>query len=184
MRPGKHTYAVIQKNNFANQPYEMYTPQETENYYIHKEIVDNREEAIPPFYKKLQNIQKERLYDHAKSVFRDWKPDTVAMINKCLEHDFKYWKTANFIKNPDDNEAVKKVITENIVPLKKVFHYLMASSVYPGIGWNDYSLWAGKIKIPDEKTVQSKVDMAFTAVNVQIEKIEGNSNNENSMCRF
>lgn len=106
------------------------------------------------------------------------------MINKCLEHDFKYWKTANFIKNPDDNEAVKKVITENIVPLKKVFHYLMASSVYPGIGWNDYSLWAGKIKIPDEKTVQSKVDMAFTAVNVQIEKIEGNSNNENSMCRF
>ena len=93
----------------------MQIPTEPTNFYIHRDVIDNREEAIPPFFKKLQSKQKERLFDHAKSVFREWRPDTSATLAKCLENDVKYWKTANFCKNPDEAEAVKRVVTQHFV---------------------------------------------------------------------
>ena len=62
------------------------------------------------FFKKLGNVQKEREFDHAKSVFKDWKKDNAIILDKCLEHDFKYWKTPNFCKNPDEQENVMRVV--------------------------------------------------------------------------
>lgn len=184
LRPGKQTYAVISAPNLANSEHEVEIPRDPAKYFFHRDIVDNRDEDIPAFFKKLQSVQKERLFDHAKSVFREWRPDNEAMLAKCLEHDFTHWKVANFCKDPDEAEKVKRVISKHFPALKKVFHYLIGKSQYPGIGWQDYSGWAIAVKVPDEKCVQSKIDMAFTAANVQIQKIEGNDNNESSLCRF
>jgi hypothetical protein len=135
LKPGKQTYAVISEPNLANSDQEVEIPADPANFFFHRDIIENRDEEIPAFFKKLQSVQKERLFDHAKSVFRDWRPDNQAMLAKCLEHDFKYWKVANFCKDPEEYEKVKPVISKYFSALKKVFHYLIAKSQYPGIGW-------------------------------------------------
>ena len=108
------------------------------SYYIHKEIVECRDEAILPFFKSMKNVVKERGFDHAGSVFRDWKPDNQAMIDKCLEHDFKVWKVHKFVKDPDELENVKRIIKAKFPILKEVYHYLIASSNFPGIKVEDF----------------------------------------------
>ena len=105
------------------------------SYFFHKDIVENRDEDIPAFYKKLTSKQKERVFDHAKSVFKEWRPDNDAVFAKCLEHDFKYWKVANFTKDPFEVERVKELIAKHSEAIKKAFHFLIAKSQYPGIGW-------------------------------------------------
>ena len=51
---------------------------------------------------------------------------------------------------------------------------MMSNSIYPGIGWQDFTQWANSIKIPDDKVAGSTVDRCFVAANVELEKIDGN----------
>lgn len=134
-KPGKQNYVVIQQAGLANSGQHRPIPTEPDHYFVHRDMIDNRDEPVPAFFKKLQSVQRERLFDHARSVFKDWRPDNHVTQQKCLEHDFKYWKVANFCKNPMEVEAVKRVVELNFVQLKRVFHFLMSKSIYPGIGW-------------------------------------------------
>lgn len=141
-RPGRQSYVVVQADDLASNPSEQtQLPTSPANYFIHREIFENRDEEVAAFSKKMKNIQKERVFDHANSVFREWKPDSAIMLEKCLEHDFKYWKGVRFCKDPDELELVKKVVKQNFVFLKKVFHFLSSKSLFPGLGWQDFTNW-------------------------------------------
>lgn len=121
------------------------------SYYVHKEIVECRDEPVPPFCKAMKNTVKERAFDHANSVFRDWKPDNQAVYDKCLDHDFKVWKVHKFVKDPDELEAVKRAIKSKFPILKEVYHYLIASSNFPGIKVEEFLNWVKETHILDEK---------------------------------
>ena len=166
MKPGKQRYVIIRKENLANNMLEAQElPESLESYYIHKEIADNRDEEIVPHYKKMKNKQKERFFNHASSVFKGWTPDNATTLEKCLDHDFKQWKVPNFVKDPDELEAVKKVIAGKFPVLKDIYHHLVAASNWPGIGWLDFTAWTSAVRIPEDKrgVPQSAVDMAFKA---------------------
>ena len=85
-----------------------------ENYYLHNVIIENRDELVRAEARPLKNKVVERLFDHATSVFKEWKPDSPFVISKVLEHDFGYWKAANFCKDPEELERVKVVMRQNI----------------------------------------------------------------------
>jgi hypothetical protein len=78
LRPGKHNYVVIQDDDepLANNPSEnVMLPDDDSVYYIHKNIVENRDEEVVHFAKPTKSIKRERYFVHATSVFKDWKPD-------------------------------------------------------------------------------------------------------------
>lgn len=108
-------------------------PDEELSYYIHKDIVENRDEEIIPFFKKMKNVVKERYWDLSNSVFKDWRKDNESIYEKCLEHDFKFWKVPKFLKDPDELEEVKKIIKAKLPILKDFYQYLIAISNFPGI---------------------------------------------------
>ena len=125
------------------------------------------------------------MFDHSNSVFRDWKPDTPASLEKMLEHDYTHWKAARFCKDPEELERVKRVVRLNIEFIKKVFHFLISKSLYPGIGWLDFGNWTAVLKVADGARVQQHtIDRTFVAANVELVKIEGNDSNENALNRF
>jgi hypothetical protein len=159
-------------------------PSNPDRYFVHHDCIENRDEDIPPFAKKAGTSEKDREFTFAGSVFRSWMPDSQAVLDKCLAHDFKYWKCSKFIKSSEEEEKVEEVIRSNFVYLKKVYHYLQCKSNYPGIGSLDFAGWASDIKIPDEKLPVSAVDRAFIAAKNVAEKIQGNTSSENYLARY
>ena len=83
----------------------------------------------------MKNVKKERLFYHEHSVFKNWKLDTPASVSGCLEHDFKYWKGSRFCKDPDELKRVEDIIRKYFTQIKGAFHYLIANSSYPSVGW-------------------------------------------------
>ena len=164
----------------------MDLPEDETCYYFHKAIVENREEDVAPFSKPMRIVKKEREYKHDSMVFKDWKVDTPIILDKCWEHDSKYWKLTRIIKDPEIQEAVKSVMRRIFPKLKNIFHYLIAKSSFPCIGWLDYSNWATSVKVVDgdPKIPQATVDRAFTAANFEMEKVEGNMNPAEALQRF
>jgi len=47
---------------------------------------------------------KEREFDRSKSVFKDWKIDTKASLEKGFAEETAYWKVAKFVKDPNEVE--------------------------------------------------------------------------------
>jgi len=153
-------------------------------YFWHRDIVDLREESIPLFAKQLKNTVKERVYDHANSVFKDWIPDDAKAVDQMLKHDFTYWKVPRFVKDANEQESCKFIIKQNIAQLMKVWHYLRCKSLFPGVGFLDFVAWVNSIKLVDEKCSMNTIERTFIAANVELEKIEGNANNSDRLMRF
>ena len=50
--------------------------------------------------------KKEIVFALDASVFKSWKQDNNAILEKCFEHDTAHWKTPKFWKK-NDEELVK-----------------------------------------------------------------------------
>ena len=48
---------------------------DVQDYYLHKFMVPQRMDIIPPFNKKMRTIVKTREFKFAKSAFKEWKKD-------------------------------------------------------------------------------------------------------------
>ena len=132
----------------------------------------------------MKNTVKERVYDHANSVFREWIPDDTKVTDQMLKHDFNFWKVPRFVKDTNEQESCKFIIKQNIGQLMKVWHYLRCKSSFPGVGFLDYVNWVISMKVLDDKCTQNTIDRTFIAANVELEKIEGNANNSDSLMRY
>ena len=61
MKPGKQNYVVVQEEDLAtNMEEKVPLPVDEFSYHVHKEIVESREEAVLPFFKKMKNVIRER----------------------------------------------------------------------------------------------------------------------------
>jgi len=54
---------------------------------------------------------KEEAFDKDKSVFKPWLADTPAILRQSLKYDMAYWRVPKFIKDLNDQEDVKGLIT-------------------------------------------------------------------------
>lgn len=143
MRPGRQNFVVIADDGIGNQTEEtLDMPDDQDLYYIHKCIVENREEDVCEFSKPLMTKKKERKFILEESVFKDWKPDTKHTLEKCLEHDMQFWKLTRLIKIEEEQEIVKELIKKYFPKLKEVYHFLLSKSRYPNIERYDFIEWA------------------------------------------
>ena len=82
-------------------------------------------------------------------------------------------------------ERTRAILRRAFPHLKNIFHYLIAKSSFPAIGWLDFAAWAEKIKVPDERTCPSSaIDRAFIAANIEAERTDGNNNPDAALCRY
>lgn len=57
-------------------------------------------------------VQQEviKLFNHATSVFKPWKPDTKKTIQRCTENDLLSMNLAKLAKTPEDMAKLTAVI--------------------------------------------------------------------------
>jgi len=79
---GQHDFIVRSRKNDSTE-YE---------WSIFNTMVDIRLEPIPVMTKKSQRKENKRRFVKENSVFADWKEDTAATLNGCIEHDISVWR--------------------------------------------------------------------------------------------
>ena len=91
-------------------------------------------------------------------------------MKKCLDHDYKYWKTLRFIKDRDDYTNVQKVLRKHFFRLKALHLCLCARSTdFPAISAGDFNQFVKKAKFIDKTLNQATIDRLFIATNVELE---------------
>jgi hypothetical protein len=79
--------------------------------------------------KQSKNTKIEAIYFNKKeSVFKEWREDSDALLDKACDHDFKNWKGAKFIKDPKMLYDVEELIKDNYTVLKAIYIYYAAKS--------------------------------------------------------
>lgn len=48
------------------------------------------------------------------NVFKEWKTDNPETYRTMLESDFKFWKVARFVKDPEDLTNIEQLIEDNL----------------------------------------------------------------------
>ena len=100
-------------------------------FYYSRHTIPVREEPIPKISKKMKRTFQVAKFQKEYSVFRDWKEDTKQTFDKCLRHDMQYWKCQKFVKDPDDYDAVVRVVTRYFSDIKEIFLQVVAMGGEP-----------------------------------------------------
>mmetsp|Transcript_33982 Transcript_33982/g.33126 ORF Transcript_33982/g.33126 Transcript_33982/m.33126 type:complete len:307 (+) Transcript_33982:58-978(+) len=149
---------------------------------VHNFISTVREEDIPIYVKQHKMKVVERVFKKETSVFKDWKEDTPAVLEKCIQHDLNLWKIPRFVKDPQEQEKLWGIAEKHFKKLKDIFLTLACRSIYPCISWIDFTNYCEICKIPDKSVVLATIDRLFIATNVELEAMDDNP--DKALCRY
>jgi hypothetical protein len=136
-------------------------------------------------------IQRERIdtpWDIFKSVFKDYKPDTIPLLNKCFEQDWEMTKIPRVIKNAEELQKVKSFLKMNYRCIREIYKYYSAVSptgqVF-SIGNNVFSdIMSNFDGIVDNNTLKlADIDLEFVSTNAG-PKTGNPRNPDRSLIRF
>ena len=75
--------------------------------FVYKCEVPPRQEELISFSKTMGVKVQQRKFDYESSIWRAWKRDTPAQLEKAFEHDRSLWKGARFIKLEEELKATE-----------------------------------------------------------------------------
>ena len=111
-------------------------------------------------------------WNFKNSVFRDYKPDNAALLNKCFEVDWENSKLPKFLaKDEHERETIKNLLRSNYALFRETYKYL--SGIDPQkelfcIGVNVFSDTVQTYMpglIDNQKLKLSDLDLEFIATN-------------------
>ena len=100
-----------------------------------------RIQRMPIRFKQLKKMKVIRNFYRPGGVFKDFREETRAMLDRAFTIDKQFLKTPKFIKDKVDLENIEQVLRRHFRQLKDQFTYQIAASgakQYPVIGWLDY----------------------------------------------
>eukprot|EP00347_Sterkiella_histriomuscorum_P016550 403352766 len=169
--PGFHQIKISSQRKFyskiseedQNQQEFPSTPQKIVNTYSLTLDVPKRQSDLNVFYKKKKKRRLNRYFNKDKSCFRYWRSDDEVLIGEMLNNDFKKMKYARMVRDAKD---------------------ITSRSAYPNISWLDFSYFCFDFNIPDKFCTISKIDMAFIATNVELERNDDNPDRDLNRSEF
>lgn len=106
------------------------------------------------------------------SLFKDYKIDNERVYDECLEFDWRHTRIANFIRNPDEQAAIKSVVRHVYPFIKLTYKNLSAyggSDVF-SIGSNVFTDFLNECKIIDNLYGPSDLGVNLNSTLIQREK--------------
>ena len=110
-------------------------------YFSHQTLAPYRTEDIPKYAKQSKSHRVEKKFDKKKSVFRDWKEDSLVKMNSIHEHDTQFWKVNKFVKDPTEQGKVEDIIKDHIAELKAVYTYYASKSSFPYLHCPEFNIF-------------------------------------------
>ena len=188
MKPGRHHFFFVRKGKtfMLSQEYDTETYKET-NLKMNYIDVEQRGWRInaPPVnrddeWKDMidESDDEEEVFDKAKSVFKNFKTDTEALLRRSFENDWRLTKIPKLIKDKEELSRVKAYLCSIYPRLKNMFLAMACESAYPNFSSNDYSAWCTRCNFKSKEPQVSSADIEVVQVgacvkNEQGKKIEG-----------
>lgn len=146
---------------------------------------------VPPREDEIRAIplpaarKRLRVFDKFTSVFRGWREDTPKFLEVLAKKDLEHTKLARMIKNKIDRENVFALLEKNIDRLKEEFLALIVKSTYPGISWNDFTVYCQQKSMTNSDVTLSVLDRLFITVTTNIEAGKQNydTSSNRELCR-
>ena len=103
-----------------------------------------------------------------RSVFKDYREDTQAFLQKCFNEDFSFSKITRLVKkgNDFDHEVarIKELLFEHYIRIINIFYFYSGSSSYPFITMNDFTSFSHATKILDGEIIKlADLDLILVA---------------------
>ena len=129
-------------------------------------------------------LDEEAIFMKDRSVFKDFKDDSNAHIQKCFEQDMEWGKLARFFKKePETYEKIKEILLSNYVQLINIFNFYSGTSDYPRISMNDITSFGHTTNIIDHNIIKlADFDLLIVATNVSTNKYKVSA--ERDFCRY
>ena len=187
MKPGRHHFFFVRKGRtfMLSQEYDTECYKET-NLKMNYIDVERRGWRInpPPVnrddeWKDMidESDDEEEVFDKAKSVFKNFKTDTEALLRRSFENDWRLTKIPKLVKDKEELHRVKVYLGSIYPRLKNMFLALACDSAYPNFSFNDYSVWCQKCTFLNKEQVGlADLDNVLVGACVktdQSKKIEG-----------
>jgi hypothetical protein len=128
-------------------------------------------ECVPRPDKKM-SIKKENRprtpWTFPISLFKEYRPETIALVNDCFEFDWSCLKKPKFKKSSEDE--IKEHVKQYYPFIREVYKRLsgigMVGTIY-SIGWNTFTEFMNNILniIDKEKFKLDDCDRLFISVN-------------------
>ena len=170
--PGAHFFYFAREGGeiFLSPKYEVVRFKKT-NVYLNRIIIKPRLDAIVVAQDHTQN-EEEAIFMKDRSVFKDFREDTVPYLRKCLDQDVEYSKLPRlFKKDPEELALVTETLFKNYEKIINIFAYYAGSSSYPTVSMNDFTSFANQTSILDHKYINlAALDLLFVATNVSANK--------------
>jgi len=176
--PGKHYFYFIYQNSyiFLSPNYDVVRFKGT-NAFLNTVTVVDRTAALQQVTLGRNVYTTEALkFNKDRSVWKTFTEDTPEHLMACLEKDLSYGKIVRVAK--DDYDRLKKTIFKDYLVLKNIFMHLASMSSYPIIGWNDYSLFVTRSKLPDAKLIVAEIDRALISTNFAMNPYKNSAEKE------
>lgn len=122
------------------------------------------------------------------SAFKEYKPDTQPLLDKCFEVDFEGTRIAKIVKNDEDVKVVRDMLYSIYRPLKdcyKHFAAIGAPSEIWSIPLNTYTEFCLTAGIIDGKLMKlSDFDRVFIATYTRTDKERNPRNPDRALVRY
>lgn len=176
--PGRHYFYFMYQNQylFLSPNYDVVRFKKT-NVFLNQVMVHERNEGLKQVTLQRSVYTTEALkFDKSKSIWKNYQEDEPDHLKKCLDQDLQYGKLFRVAK--EDYGLLQKTLFGDYLVLKNIFMYLAAKSSYPVIGWNDYSLFVNRSKLPDKKLIVAEIDRALISTNYTVNKYKNSAEKE------
>ena len=71
-----------------------------------------------------------RKFDYESSMWKAWKRDTPALLDKAFEADIALWKGSRLIKSDDERLATEAVLKKHYEKIKHIWHSVSSESSF------------------------------------------------------
>ena len=142
--PGQHFFYFTKEGGeiFLSPKYEIIRFKKT-NIYLNRIIVKARQENEEIEVTTAKENVEEAVFMKDRSVFKDFRDDSVPFLKKCLEQDMEHSKLPRlFKKSPEEYAAVKECLFNNYEQIVNIFTFYVGMSSYPTISMNDATAFA------------------------------------------
>ena len=112
----------------------------------------------------MKTTQKQRAYEHGKSIFSKWRHDTASSLSFAFKEDIRLWKGFRFIKDEDDRVMTEKVLNEHYKMLKEIYTNAVSMSSFPTMTTIEFSEFGVRSKLLDDQNMNlAAFDRAYIA---------------------
>ena len=172
--PGQHFfYFVREKGSIFLSPKHEVVRFKSTNIFLNRVKISKRLDDLEAIHQAKDGEEDEAVFMKDRSIFKDYREDTEAFLQKMFDEDIQFGKISRTINKKEDFDTefngIKGILLVHYQDILNIFDYYSGSSNYPTISMNDFTSFSNQCNILDQKYIGlAQLDLLLVATCVSI----------------